>query len=183
MAATEKKTKKPPTFQYLPKDRAKKLKKSWIENKKIKSQWKAQKRREGLIRQPVSPREGNPDQEHEATKSRSDSTSQSHFDHLVHDPTTSQWTPTAQQKGRSGITPSNGKKSLRELKRHAYSPSSLHAPTADPLHRKGAYSSRNSHLTRGKRDGGCTDRGREKGQPNMTLRMNVMLEKIKRNFS
>ncbi|KAI0797943.1 hypothetical protein C8Q75DRAFT_729136 [Abortiporus biennis] len=49
------KKRKPPTFQHLPLDRAKKLKRSWVETQKIKSQWKAQKRKDGLItRKPVS---------------------------------------------------------------------------------------------------------------------------------
>ncbi|EED79534.1 predicted protein [Postia placenta Mad-698-R] len=43
------KKRKPPTFQHLPVDRAKKLKRSWVEVQKIKSQWKAQKRKEGLV--------------------------------------------------------------------------------------------------------------------------------------
>lgn len=67
------KKRKPPTFQHLPEIRgmyvrcsyflcepstfidlllfsiAKKLKRAWVEAQKIKSQWKAQKRREGLI--------------------------------------------------------------------------------------------------------------------------------------
>ncbi|KAM5532040.1 hypothetical protein V8D89_014291 [Ganoderma adspersum] len=43
------KRKKPPTFQHLPAQRAKKLKQSWVEVQKIKSKWKAQKRKEGLV--------------------------------------------------------------------------------------------------------------------------------------
>ncbi|EJF65911.1 hypothetical protein DICSQDRAFT_165613 [Dichomitus squalens LYAD-421 SS1] len=43
------KRKKPPTFQHLPVQRAKKLKRSWVEVQKIKSKWKAQKRKEGLV--------------------------------------------------------------------------------------------------------------------------------------
>ncbi|PIL24046.1 hypothetical protein GSI_13797 [Ganoderma sinense ZZ0214-1] len=43
------KRKKPPTFQHLPAQRAKKLKRSWVEVQKIKSKWKAQKRKEGLV--------------------------------------------------------------------------------------------------------------------------------------
>ncbi|RPD80123.1 hypothetical protein L226DRAFT_557381 [Lentinus tigrinus ALCF2SS1-7] len=43
------KRKKPPTFQHLPAERAKKLKRSWVEVQKIKSKWKAQKRKEGLV--------------------------------------------------------------------------------------------------------------------------------------
>lgn len=43
------KRKKPPTFQHLPVQRAKKLKRSWVQVQKIKSKWKAQKRKEGLV--------------------------------------------------------------------------------------------------------------------------------------
>ncbi|KAF8844525.1 hypothetical protein BDN67DRAFT_721770 [Paxillus ammoniavirescens] len=169
MTVTERKKVKPPTFQRLPKDRAKKLKKSWIENKKVKSQWKAQKRREGLVKQPMSPNEGNPGQESEETKSGLDSgTIQSHLDDA---PTACG--RTARQKERSVVTPSNGEKSTREPKR----PSSLHTHTPDFSR------GRNAHRTRGRRGGNLADRGRERGQPNMTLRMNVMLEKIKRDFS
>jgi len=42
------KRKRPPTFQHYPVDRAKKLKKAWVEKTKIKSKWKAQKKKEGL---------------------------------------------------------------------------------------------------------------------------------------
>ncbi|KAH9926172.1 uncharacterized protein B0H18DRAFT_855669, partial [Fomitopsis serialis] len=43
------KKRKPPTFRHLPENRAKKLKHSWVETQKIKSQWKAQKRKEGIV--------------------------------------------------------------------------------------------------------------------------------------
>ncbi|OBZ75899.1 hypothetical protein A0H81_04250 [Grifola frondosa] len=43
------KRKKPPTFQHLPVERVKKLKRSWVDVQKIKSKWKAQKRKEGLV--------------------------------------------------------------------------------------------------------------------------------------
>ncbi|KIK94297.1 hypothetical protein PAXRUDRAFT_143177 [Paxillus rubicundulus Ve08.2h10] len=165
MTVTERKKNKPPTFQHLPKDRAKKLKKSWIENKRVKSQWKAQKRREGLMKQPISPGEGSPDQESEETKSglASGTSIQSHLgDALI----TSGRTPAAQQK-------EHGEKSIREPKR----PTSLHT------HTLGFSRGRNAHRTHGRGGRNLPDRGREKGQPNMTLRMNVMLEKIKRDFS
>jgi hypothetical protein len=64
--------------------------------------------------------------------------------------------------------------SLRELKRKAYSQSTLHTFKSDPLKKR----------DQGKRVGGSngfTERG--KGQPNMKLRMNVMLEKIKQDFA
>ncbi|KIJ44091.1 hypothetical protein M422DRAFT_252582 [Sphaerobolus stellatus SS14] len=42
------KRKGPPEFRHLPAERAKKLKKEWIEKKKIKGKWKAQTRKEGV---------------------------------------------------------------------------------------------------------------------------------------
>lgn len=68
--------------------------------------------------------------------------------------------------------------SLRELKREAYSQSTLHTFKSDPLKKR----------DQGKRVGGSRGRGNEfsergKGQPNMKLRMNVMLEKIKQDFA
>lgn len=68
--------------------------------------------------------------------------------------------------------------SLRELTREAYSQSTLHTFKSDPLKKR----------DQGKMVGGSRGRGRGsfergKGQPNMKLRMNVMLEKLKQNFA
>ena len=68
--------------------------------------------------------------------------------------------------------------SLRELKREAYSQSTLHTFKSDPLKKR----------DKGKRVGESRGRGnafieRGKGQPNMKLRMNAVLEKIKQNFA
>ncbi|KAH8116871.1 hypothetical protein DFH11DRAFT_1542062 [Phellopilus nigrolimitatus] len=48
-AGQAKKRNHPPSFQHLPRDRATKLKKAWVEKKKLKSQWKAQQRKEGIV--------------------------------------------------------------------------------------------------------------------------------------
>ncbi|KIJ69225.1 hypothetical protein HYDPIDRAFT_80937 [Hydnomerulius pinastri MD-312] len=189
MVVTEGKTRKPPTFQHLPKNRAKKLKQSWIENKKIKNKWKAQKIREGLTKKPSSVAEENPGQEEEENDSESDgSEAHSRADDVDLDAPISNRKTTGRQKGRPAEAPSNAEKpSLRDMKRQAYSPSSLHSQKVDPLlRRRGGPPSRgaNSHRGRGGRGGGdFSNRGREKGQPNMKLRMNAMLEKIKRDFS
>jgi hypothetical protein len=58
---------------------------------------------------------------------------------------------------------------IREMARQAYSRASLHTYKSDPLHRR---KSQDKH---------CGGKGR--GQPNMSMRMNVMLEKIKRDFA
>jgi hypothetical protein len=63
--------------------------------------------------------------------------------------------------------------SLRELLRKAYSRDSLHTYKSDPLHRgKG----------RPAQHGGGT-KGTGRGQPDMKLRMNALLEKIKRDVA
>ena len=62
--------------------------------------------------------------------------------------------------------------SLRELRKKAYSRSSLHTYKADPLKRRKSTGTP-SDSRGGSRRGG-------KGQPNMKLRMEAMLEQIKR---
>ncbi|KAL5489823.1 hypothetical protein ACEPAI_4655 [Sanghuangporus weigelae] len=47
-SAPAKRRKNPPTFSHLPRNRAQKVKKSWIEKKKLQIRWRAQKRKEGL---------------------------------------------------------------------------------------------------------------------------------------
>ncbi len=58
---------------------------------------------------------------------------------------------------------------IRELMKEAYSKSNLHTFKSDPLKR---------HATAGRTKG---EKG--KGQPNMKLRMNAMLAKIKRDYA
>ena len=66
-------------------------------------------------------------------------------------------------ESRNGITDKSG---LRELAKKAYASSSLHNYKSDPLHKRRGREGRQSQ-------------GR--GQPNMKLRMNAMLEKIKQD--
>lgn len=72
------------------------------------------------------------------------------------------------------FSPQAEETSLRELRKKAYSHSSLHTYKSDPLrHRNDKNgSSRKVGSTRGKG-----------GQPNMKLRMEAMLEKIKRDIT
>jgi len=58
---------------------------------------------------------------------------------------------------------------LREMTKQAFSRSSLHTYKSDPLHRRRGHDKQNGKKGRG-------------GQPNMKLRMGVMLEKIKRDL-
>lgn len=76
--------------------------------------------------------------------------------------------------------------SLHDLTREAYSRSSLHTFKSDPLNRKRGSQARGRG--RGRGEGRSGTRGaphgeRGKGQPNMKLRMDAMLEKIKRDLA
>lgn len=71
------------------------------------------------------------------------------------------------------------KDALRTLAQQAYSPSSLHTYKSDPLHRRRAQA---KTAIVGRPAPTSSGRG-GRGQPNMKLRMNVMLEKIKRDFA
>ncbi|KAG8217761.1 hypothetical protein J3R82DRAFT_5922 [Butyriboletus roseoflavus] len=172
MAVTEGKKKKPPTFRYLPKSRgeyvsksafddeadlisAKRLKKSWVEDHKIRSKWKAQKKKEGLTDRIV---EGASNHRHDESKIDSES-------------------DRSQNRPGKSPTPPHDKQSLRDLRRIAHSSKPLRTQKVDSSHPKRA--PRHSDNDRGEK----ATVGRETGQPNMKLRMNVLLEKIKRDFS
>jgi len=188
------KRKRPPTFQHYPVDRAKKLKKAWVEKTKIKSKWKAQKKKEGLstsskLDLPVY----DEDKTHHDVEdnSRSDSgddaieiSGEQPHPHLhpsrahIHPEL-----PVKHLKARIPDLPPTKKHkipeedsqvveppSLRKLKREAYSQSTLHTFKSDLLKKR-------DQSKRDRSRGGVFERGR--GQPNMKLRMNVLLEKIK----
>jgi hypothetical protein len=67
---------------------------------------------------------------------------------------------------------------VRELSKKAYAPESLHTFKADPLHRQ---RSQGYTSSRGRAPGtrNISQFSRGRGQPNMKLRMNALLEKIK----
>lgn len=104
--------------------------------------------------------------------------------------------------------PEAEKRSLRELTRQAYSRASLHTHKANSLHKRKAVvihphpsggqskptsigqDRDNSRGTKGARRGRGTDgagrynnRDSDKGQPNMKLRMEAVLERIKRDYT
>ncbi|KAF9452272.1 hypothetical protein P691DRAFT_795236 [Macrolepiota fuliginosa MF-IS2] len=217
MPDTTQKRKRPPTFQHYPANRAKKLKQEWVEKAKIKSKWKAQKRREGIapLHPGVTPREEqNGDNGSEGFgHSGSDSESQAQSDSLsdnessnaandsvsVPPPRTPKPLPpkkrklhdsdlpsTLHNKNNSANTGKDGgddgdELSLRDLFQKAYSRSSLHTYKSDPLKRRRNDQTQGRGFSRGGRGGAASARGR--GQPNMKLRMNAMLEKIKRDHA
>lgn len=173
---------------------AKKLKQTWVENVKIKSKWKAQKRKEGTFSSTslqAADHDGDSRELEEGGTEGSDSDEQvdevtdeeplprkstlhpsrSH----IHPELAPKIAPKPRQTEKAEEAP---KPSLRELTREAYSRSSLHTFKADPLNRRRGSAAQ-------QRGGG---RGREarhegRGQPNMKLRMDAMLEKIKRDMA
>ncbi|KAI0079896.1 hypothetical protein K474DRAFT_1566880, partial [Panus rudis PR-1116 ss-1] len=153
--------KKPPTFQHLPLNRAKKLKKEWVTVQKIKSQWKAQKRKEGLVpSRPV------------------DAELSDHPDKAESDEKTSSQKDASEESSDDENVEQEDSPTLRDLQRQAYSKSSLHSFKSGHSNRSNGGRGRGSDRGRG-----FHTRGRGRGQPDMRLRMNVMLEKIKRDFT
>ncbi|KAF6764836.1 hypothetical protein DFP72DRAFT_1162759 [Ephemerocybe angulata] len=71
--------------------------------------------------------------------------------------------------------------SLRDLKREAFSKTKLHTFKADPLHKHSGRGQ--SFNARGRGGSGPPGRGGRRGQPDMRLRMDYMLEKIKRDYT
>ncbi|KAI0670325.1 hypothetical protein C8Q78DRAFT_975281 [Trametes maxima] len=178
------KRKKPPTFQHLPADRAKKLKRSWVDVQKIKSKWKAQKRKEGLI----APRsrlegmvgtaegEGGQEDDEEANEAIS---APSHAKSAAGG---------SSEEGSGDENPREKEEeqpSLRELQRMAYSKSSLHNHKSRPLNNrhKGPAATEGRSGGRGGSNHRGASRGQGRGQPDMGLRMKAMLEKIKQDLS
>ncbi|KAI0831362.1 hypothetical protein BC628DRAFT_1415879 [Trametes gibbosa] len=205
------KRKKPPTFQHLPIDRAKKLKRSWVEVQKIKSKWKAQKRKEGLVgsqpqlEQMLAAPEDRADESVEAQDDaatlRSSSVNSESEDGEEASDGVSEEEPADEDPKASSSKPSteparkhNLKQrrrvpqeiepelSLRELQNKAYSKASLHTHKSHPLNRHKAPVSRGRGGSRGGNIRGAS-RGRGRGQPDMGLRMKAMLEKIKQGLS
>ncbi|KAI0046702.1 hypothetical protein FA95DRAFT_1542174 [Auriscalpium vulgare] len=181
------KKRKPPTFVHLPADRAKKLKRDWVTKQKIKSKWKAEKRKEGIVTQRDI-----------ASGRRRDEGEQGTADDAEDDDggdggeAESSEEEDTQPPPRPGNPPKPDivvddptKPSLRELQRQAYSKDSLHTFKSRGTSRKPGTTSR------GGRGGVTTGAGRGaprgeiggRGQPDMRLRMTAMLEKIKRDLA
>jgi hypothetical protein len=183
------------------------LKKIWVEKQKIKSKWKAIKRKEGLGKAvPTDNVAGgneapevlqHSDLEPDAAESSvqvhdkdSDtpmkpnvlpSKTQQHKSPARNQMTTQPSTGSQRNADHSAVDMNtHAQTSLRDLARIAYSRSSLHTYKSDPLHRKGS-GHPGEKSQRGRGVGGA--RGERRGQPNMKLRMDVMLEKIKRDFT
>lgn len=209
---------------------AKKLKQSWVQVQKIRSQWKAQKRKEGLPSSCLAIPDGkskkrfstatddNSDQEmteeerNAGTESVQSDSGDAEKEEMSASEEEAERTPPSHNassrgkeipqrggsvlrdrgrgRGRGGNTHHRDrqeaskdadrepeKPSLRELQNKAYSHCSLH--TAKSIRPK---TGSHGHNPRGAERGRVTQRGGGRGQPDMRLRMNAMLEKIKRDI-
>jgi len=176
------KRKKPPSFPHVHPSRgifgfallastnahasffiARKFKKAWVEKAKITSKWKAQKKKEGLMEKakleiPQYGSEERDDTDNPSTSSRG--------------PAREELPPQGTKTTRQSEEPNSGKHEfgdVRELMREAYSKSTLHTFKSDPLKKRTASAGRKGEIG--------------KGQPNMKLRMNALLAKIKRDHA
>lgn len=167
------------------------MKKAWVETAKIKSKWKAQKRREGILssHSELESHEDGADIIDENDKSDSVTGA---MDLEAEDTATAYSSSPDVKKHGNKIRPSpydksnnaedsanankeQDKQSLRDLFRKAYSKESLHTYKSGRQQGRG----------RGRGQGGGTEgkAASMRGQPNMKLRMNAMLEKIKQDYS
>ncbi|KAJ7740742.1 hypothetical protein DFH07DRAFT_751563 [Mycena maculata] len=167
MPETRGKRKRPPSFDHFPPNRAKKLKQAWVQNTKLKSKWKAEKRKSGLVVPPTKGDEDTAENDPEAEETKTESSPQ------ARNPTPI--APPKKRARRMQPDPTEAESSsgptLRDRAREAYSQASLHTYRSDPFGKR----------QRGGRNGATGTTGR--GQPNMKKRMDVLLETIKRDFT
>jgi len=164
------------------------LKKEWVIKQKIKSKWKSQKRREGILSQPgTSTQTPQPSSLREERSVSEDDAGIDENGDEVQQSSDDEPVPSAsvqQNKQRPHDVPSIGSSSLRELQKQAYSPASLHHYKSRPLrHPKSRTASNEVSFRKREASIGAPKRGRRGGQPNMRLRMTAMLEKIRRDCS
>lgn len=187
------------------------MKKAWVDKQKLKSKWKAEKRREGLGTVPTRPGDDlveslDDDDASNNSEAEDNPTSEKDLPGPSKTPPATVEAPpwsaggNAKEKGKrkardppSRPQGEDNKVDLRELRKQAYAASSLHSHKADPLHRRtGQPRGRGQSVGRGGRGRGSHGRdsdvrgggrGGGRGQPDMRLRMNMMLEQIKQNYT
>lgn len=176
---------KPPTALILPLLLAAKAKRAWVEKVKLRSQWSKQKRKLPLDTQNGLDEDNETSAAINAKEQENDdeARSESSVKNKQYSGNKGPFKPQPKRRPRQvsapvvperrQMKPRTGKavqesQKLRDLTRQAYSRDTLHTFKSDPLKR------RKGHGGEGGR-GGATG----KGQPNMKLRMNALLEKIK----
>ncbi|TFY72363.1 hypothetical protein EVG20_g609 [Dentipellis fragilis] len=183
MAPTTTRTKrKPPTFNHLPEHAAKRFKREWVEKQKIKSKWKAQKRKEGIVTRrdaASSSTHKAPEEDQSAAMEDDPVENNASGDSEASEESDAAEESDASEDGvgrdseglsiRSLSPPRTHPRdqpppkeednlSLRELQSLAYSRSSLHHYKSDPLHRSRG---RGGSSARGR---GGSGRGAERGR-------------------
>ncbi|KAJ7751989.1 hypothetical protein B0H16DRAFT_1838932, partial [Mycena metata] len=174
MAETAQRRKRPPSFQHFPINRAIKLKQAWVQNTKLKSKWKAEKRKEGI----AAPHREKGDEDEVEDAEGFEAEAKEPESKTAPTPPTR---PPPSKKGGRRKQPdppeaeSSAMPTLRDRAREAYSRASLHTYRSDPFGKR----------QRGGKDGTTTGRGQRgiRGQPDMKKRMDVLLETIKRDFT
>jgi hypothetical protein len=174
---------------------AKKLKKAWVDAKKIKKVWRAEKRRQGIQMQQMGVEEEGEGQDVEDDVEAGEEEEEwKGIEGAMHENSRAE-----QQQERRGVPAHQPSRlaekavpeqapsapSLRDMAREAYSRSTLHQYKSHPLQQKRGRSTRWAERGSGGREDeeSGRGRGRRRGQPNMKLRMDVMLEQIKRSLS
>ncbi|KAG8799199.1 hypothetical protein FRC19_006595 [Serendipita sp. 401] len=199
------KGRKPPKFVHLHPKQAIKAKQAWVQKVKLRSEWAKQKRQLGLggggvgasredeedegIEENIRASPGDDGKYKVSLKRRNDVVYEQ--EELMnsrptkrprHQSPTRERMSSHKQTEKPLVNPilseeaKAQREKVRELTRQAYSKESLHTFKSDPLRRK---RSRNDPTgnTNQKQFGSKGEKGR--GQPNMKLRMNALLEKIK----
>lgn len=183
-----------------------------MEKQKIKSKWKAEKRKEGIFSRrdaaTLANQEGEGDKVIKNDDSEDEKEGEKEAGRQPADEQLSEDVEIEEEDARESLETealplrnsgkntqldtdktSEDRSTLRELQKQAYSRSSLHHYKSDPLHRSrgrghgGGNTDQSGRQRGGRGGGGGRGRGRGGGQPDMRLRMSAMLEKIKHDFT
>ncbi|KAJ8522871.1 hypothetical protein ONZ45_g574 [Pleurotus djamor] len=172
------KRKRPPTFQHFPEKRAKVLKKAWIDNAKVKRKWAAERRKAGL---PLSRRsETAPDRRRAAEEEQGEHRSGGEEEEENEQGSVEESVDTAEVIA----VPAESTHGKARRRPPAPIPAATTATrtTATPTdvkHRSSRQTKRSQQWRRVSESEAYTRRG----QPNMKVRMEAMLEKIKKDFA
>jgi len=172
---------KPPSFQHLPANRAKHLKQKWVEKQKIKTQWRAQKKRE-LISKPTHSVNGpNCVAPNEVASNDNEVPHHDTYKHLSHESS-----PTLDEQPTRPF--SHSERSLQSEPGSGYHKQKNSFSRTNPQRKQKAPPLQDLPVktqcrsSRPRTDSISTLVKRKRGQPNMGERMNRMLEQIKRDF-
>ncbi|PVG02805.1 hypothetical protein CPB86DRAFT_870176 [Serendipita vermifera] len=170
---------KPPKFQHLPAPQAIKAKQAWVKKVKLRSQWSKEKRK--LLTDHQDGGEGAAEDtlDHETDEEMKEKDSNSLLENSQEKSQKQQRQAPVHYPSNSRPAPENDKlkqqrEKIRDLTRQAYSRQTLHTFKSNSSKKTASRDQGRSENSSG-RLGGVTGRG----QPNMKLRMNALLEKIK----